>query len=58
LRARETVPMETPLRRANCRIVTLSSLISENGFGTVSRQYSEVTQSCQGMRQTLVCVAD
>src|SRR5829696_5944327 len=37
LRARETVPIETPLRRANCRIVTLSSLISENGFGTVSR---------------------
>src|SRR5215213_6558846 len=35
LRARLTVPIETPLIRANCRMVTLSSLISENGFVTV-----------------------
>src|SRR3954453_1276783 len=32
-RARETVPIETPLALASWRIVIRSSLISENGFG-------------------------
>jgi hypothetical protein len=32
LSARETVPMETPLMRASCRMVTRSSFI-ENVFG-------------------------
>src|SRR3954453_1918183 len=32
-KARETVPIETPLTLASWRIVIRSSLISENGFG-------------------------